>query len=80
MKIAQRPSTTEGIAASNSIKIPIKFLIVIGIISSVINMAAPTPKGTEINRANSDVINVERMSGMFEGCASLHHGCKPKFN
>ena len=31
-------------------------IIVIGIISSVINMAAPTPKGTEIKRANSELI------------------------
>ena len=43
--IAHRPNTTDGIAANNSIIIPNKFLILLGIISSVIKIAVPTPKG-----------------------------------
>ena len=57
-KIAQRPSTTDGIAASSSAIRPITLRIRLGMMFSVIKMAVPTPSGTAIIKASSDVINV----------------------
>ena len=57
-KMAQRPSTTDGMAASNSTITPITFLILRGMMSSVIKIAVPTPSGTAIKRESSDVTSV----------------------
>jgi len=48
--MAQRPNTTDGMAASNSTKEPIISLATFGTKSSVINIAVPTPKGIVINK------------------------------
>ena len=55
---AHNPNTTDGIAASNSIIKPRKFLIFSGKKSSVINIAVPTPRGTAIRRDKTDVTTV----------------------
>ena len=57
-KMAQSPSTTDGIAANNSTITPITLRILRGIIFSVMKIAVPTPKGTAIKRDSNDVINV----------------------
>ena len=57
-KMAQRPSTTDGIAASSSTIRPITSLIRLGMMFSVMKMAVPTPRGTAIIKASSDVIKV----------------------
>ena len=58
IKIAQSPSTTEGIAAKSSIINPNMSLICLGSISSVMKIAVPTPRGMAITKDANDVINV----------------------
>ena len=57
-KIAQRPSTTDGIAASSSTIRPISSRRRVGIRSSVMKMAVPTPRGTAIARDRIEVTRV----------------------
>ena len=54
-KMAQRPSTTEGIAASSSTITPSSCRNRRGIRFSVMKIAVPTPSGTAINNDRMDV-------------------------
>ena len=62
MNTAQSPKTTDGIAAKSSTIIPIKPLMYLGIIFSVINIAVPTPNGIAINNEAIDVKIVPYMA------------------
>ena len=57
-KIAHRPSTTEGLAASSSTITPSTWRIWSGMMFSVMNTAVPTPRGTAISSASREVIRV----------------------
>ena len=57
-KIAQRPRTTEGIAASNSTITPMTSRMRRGMMFSVMKIAVPTPNGTAISNDSREVTNV----------------------
>ena len=57
-KIAHSPSTTEGMAASNSTIRPIASRRELGMMSSVMKMAVPIPSGTASNRARNELTRV----------------------
>ena len=57
-KMAQSPSTTEGMAASSSTIKPIASRRELGIRSSVIKIAVPTPKGMAIAIDRIELTNV----------------------
>ena len=57
-KIAQSPSTTDGMAASSSTIRPIPSRTELGIRSSVMKIAVPTPRGMAMDRDRIEVTKV----------------------
>ena len=57
-KMAHRPNTTDGMAASSSTIMPSTARTEAGIRFSVMNTAVPTPRGTAMIKASREVTNV----------------------